>query len=289
VVVCTHNRPDDLARCLEALARAEDALDVIVVDSASDPPAADVVDRFRDHLDALQYLREPEPGLSRARNRGLALAAGPLVAFLDDDTVPASDWPARLVEPFSDETIACVGGACLPLYDCDPPRWLSPRLLRYAGISELDGVPHEPRSPAEWPMGANICFRRDDLVAVGGFSERLGRIGNKLLGGEEMAVVEALLERGRRVWLQADAVVHHRVHEERCRSGYYWSLLWWAGVTRARGRRSAALTLRLLAALPVRLVLWAVTRDRFHLYRTAESLGYVWACLRGEGGGRRLA
>jgi hypothetical protein len=46
-------------------------------------------------------------------------------------------------------------------------------------------------------------------------------------------------------------------------------------VTRARAEASPKLTLRLLAALPVRLGLYAATRDRVHLYRLAETAGYL--------------
>src|SRR5439155_4015030 len=46
VVIPTHKRPGDLARCLEALALLEDSVDVLVVDSAPDPPLASIVGRF---------------------------------------------------------------------------------------------------------------------------------------------------------------------------------------------------------------------------------------------------
>jgi hypothetical protein len=56
--------------------------------------------------------------------------------------------------------------------------------------------------------------------------------------------------------------------------------LWWQGVSRARARRSALLAVRLLAAAIARLALWTVTGDRFYLFRTAETAGYVLDCLR---------
>ena len=46
VVVCTHNRPDDLERCLDALARLDDEPQVIVVDSATEPPCEALVARY---------------------------------------------------------------------------------------------------------------------------------------------------------------------------------------------------------------------------------------------------
>jgi GT2 family glycosyltransferase len=277
VVVCTHGRPADLERCLRALAALEDEVEAIVVDSASSPPVAPVVARFP----GVRSLYEPEPGLSRARNRGIAAATGELVAFVDDDATPAPDWAGRIVAAFErDERIGCVGGTCRPRFEAPRPRWLSDRLLQFAGITRIGTEPREARSSAEWPFGANVAFRAEALRAAGGFSEALGRVGASLLSGEESALIETVRGQGWRIWLEPAAVVDHTVHAERCRSGYYWRRLWWAGVTRARGERSAARAVRLLAAAPARSLLYLLTRDRVYLYRLAETAGFVGDSLR---------
>lgn len=282
-VVCTHERPDDLSRCLEAFARLEDPVEVIVVDSASHPPCRELVERFAEALPRLVYVREGEPGLSRARNRGIAASSGEIVAFIDDDAGPRADWARRIVAPFvADQSIGCVGGACRPVFpDGRRPRWLSDRLLQFAGITRFGPPAREARSSAEWPFGANVAFRRSALEQAGGFSESLGRNGARLLSGEESALIETLRAGGWRIWLEPAAVVDHAVHAERCVSRYYWRRLWWAGVSRARGARpSRRVALRLLAAAPIRLGLYLLTRDRVHLYRTAETLGYFAERLR---------
>ena len=280
VVVCTHDRPDDLERCLQALAEQTSDVEVIVVDSASEPPCRDVVERFEGAIERLMYCFEPNPGLSRARNRGVSVASEDVVAFVDDDAAPAPDWANRIGRPFADPHVACVGGTCRPVFEQPPPPWLSSRLLQFAGITRLGIEAREARSSAEYPFGANMAFRREDLVALGGFPESLGRIGSSLLSGEEYEVIERLRRRGALVWLEPDAVVDHRVAPERCQSGYYWRRLWWQGVSRARARRSAKIGLRLMAAAPARFALWPLTRDRFYLYRTAETAGYLAECVR---------
>jgi GT2 family glycosyltransferase len=276
VVVCTHERPDDLRRCLESIVALEDPVEAIVVDSASNPSCRELVESFA----GVRYVYEAEPGLSRARNAGIAAASCPVVAFVDDDTALEPDWARRIAAPFEDPRVGCAGGTCLPAFTCDRPGWLSERLLQYAGITRFGSHAREVRSRVEFPFGANLAVRRTAALEVGGFSEALGRIRGQLLSGEESALIDALRERDWVVWLQPDAVVHHSVAPERCTRGYYWRRLWWQGVTRARGGRSADVTLRLLAAAPVRLLLWGVTRDRFYLYRTAETAGYLRALVR---------
>jgi GT2 family glycosyltransferase len=275
VVVCTHERPADLERCLEALARLADPVEVVVVDSASAPPCRGVVERFARRIPHLRYAYEPQPGLSRARNRGLALTGTELIAFVDDDAAVAPDWARRIAAPFADRSVACVGGACVPLFRAPRPAWLSDRLLQLAGITRYGAHPRDVRRRSDYPFGANMCFRADALRAVGVFPEQLGRTGASLLSGEDTAAVDALRAAGFRVRLEPAAVVEHAVAPERCRSGYYWRRLWWQGVTRARSRRARGEGLRLAAAAPARLLLWALRRDRLYLYRLAETAGYT--------------
>jgi glucosyl-dolichyl phosphate glucuronosyltransferase len=284
VVVCTHDRLADLERCLGALARLEDRVEVVVVDSASRTSCRDVVEHFANAFGALRFAYSSVPGLARARNSGLAAASSPIVAFVDDDAEPAPTWAGKIVRPFAgDERVACVGGSCLPVFEARRPRWLSARLLQFAGITRFGGAARESRSSAEYPFGANMAFRRADLLAAGGFPENLGRIGRTLLSGEEYEVIERLRSRGRVVWLEPSAVVDHHVAPERCRSSYYWRRLWWQGVSRARARRSLAVALRLACATPIRLALWPLARDRVYLYRIAETAGYLAECLRARG------
>jgi len=277
VVVCTHNRPDDLERCLDALARLDDTPQVIVVDSATEPPCEALVARYETALPGLVYEHESEPGLSRARNRGVARASGSIVAFLDDDAAPHRDWSREILAPFaSDARIGCVGGACVAAFEpeAERPRWLSDRLLQFAGITRFGDVARQARSSAEWPFGANMAFRASALGSDP-FAEELGRNGTTLLSGEESALVERLRAVGWTVWLEPRAIVDHTVTRERCRSSYYWRRLWWAGVTRARRADRASTGFRLVLATPIRALLYLLTRDRVYLYRSAETAGFL--------------
>jgi len=278
VVVCTHNRPADLRRCLDALSEVEGEFDVIVVDSASQPSCRPLVDDYRTRIGSLRYLSEERLGHSRARNRGIADARGDVIAFLDDDAAPHHDWARQIVLPFErDDAIGCVGGACHAVFpDVPRPSWLSDRLLQFAAITRFGPIGREARSSSEWPFGANMAFRRDALLAASPFPERLGRHGSNLLSGDETPVIESVRRHGWKVWLEPSAVVDHAVHVERCQSRYYWRRLWWTGITRARATdASAMLGFRLVAAAGVRLVAFACSWDRVYLYRTAETAGFL--------------
>jgi hypothetical protein len=164
----------------------------------------------------------------------------------------------------------------MPVFaDAPRPAWLSDRLLQFAAITRFGPIAREARSSAEWPFGANMAFRREALMQAGAFPEGLGRSGSNLLSGDESPLIESVRRAGWRIWLEPSAVVDHTVNAERCRSGYYWRRLWWQGITRARSNDVAGgISVRLLAAMIVRLFAYGITRDRVYLYRMAETAGF---------------
>jgi len=111
VVICTRDRPDDIARCLASLryqTRVPD--EVVVVDNASRDQ------RTREAVLAAgaTYLREDREGLDFARNTGVAAATGDLIIFTDDDVLLDPHWLERMTAAFDDPAIGAVTGLVLP-------------------------------------------------------------------------------------------------------------------------------------------------------------------------------
>jgi hypothetical protein len=117
VVVCTRDRPEPLLGCLESILRIDyPRYEVLVVDNAPNTDATRGLVRERlGHLPHVRYLREPRPGLSRARNAALEAARGEIVAFVDDDVVVDPGWLRSIVLGFrAMPGVACVTGMILP-------------------------------------------------------------------------------------------------------------------------------------------------------------------------------
>src|SRR3989441_8431471 len=112
VVICTRNRPAQLDQCLEAASRLTyPKFDVLVVDNApTDTRSRDVASRW-----GVRYVIEPEPGLSRARNRGARACDSEIIAYLDDDAVPEPEWLSGLAQEFVDPLVMAAAGLVLPL------------------------------------------------------------------------------------------------------------------------------------------------------------------------------
>jgi hypothetical protein len=169
IVVCTRDRPEELVRCLEAL-RAHAAHDVVVVDNApSDDRTAALVTSF-----PYRYVREPAPGLDRARTRGIAEARREIVAFTDDDCVPDSGWSTRSSRP-----TAIPRWRPPPAWSCRsssrPRRRSASRPTARTAASSSRAVPRAGQPPSAAGvagLGANMSFRRARLLELGGFDPR---------------------------------------------------------------------------------------------------------------------
>ena len=215
VVVCTSNRPLDLARCLDSLTACDPAPDeIVIVDNSPDNPATRDLVMSRA---GLRYVAEPRRGLSRARNAGVAAATGHFIAFTDDDVTVTSNWMTPIRAGFADPGVAVVSGLVLPM-QLDSAAAVAFE-INYGGLagsflptrydrSLLDTAFGE--APPVWKVGAgaNMAFRRTALARAGPFDERLGAGAAGCSEDSEM-VYRLLLAGGICVYDPA-AVVFHR-------------------------------------------------------------------------------
>ncbi|HET7475679.1 MAG TPA: glycosyltransferase family 2 protein [Dermatophilaceae bacterium] len=236
MVVCTYT-PDRLAN----LVRAVGSLDaqtlrphevIVVVDHNEE-----LLRQVAAALPAAQLVASSGPrGLSGARNTGVRVATGDVVAFLDDDAHADRDWLSELTRHYADDSVIGVGGLVLPAWSIRPPTWFPPEFGWVVGCSYAGQPRHT--SPVRNPIGANMSFRRAPLIAVGGFHNGMGRVGANQLGCEETEVAIRLAQRcpGSRILHEPAAVVHHHVPAERSRWRYFRRRCW------AEGRSKAAVS-----------------------------------------------
>ncbi|WP_406207196.1 glycosyltransferase [Kitasatospora sp. NBC_01560] len=223
VVICTRNRTGQLRSCLDSLLRnGYPSTEILVVDNAPRSDATEhlVATRYRDRV---RYVREPVPGLARARNRGLAAARGEVVAFADDDLIIDEHWVESLAGAFhADDRIGCVTGLVLP---AELETAAQAALEQYGGYSRgfaardwtLRGRPDDPLmrfSVGRFGSGANMAFRVAVLRDIGGFDPATGA-GTPARGGEELLAFFQTLDAGHTVAYQPDAIVWHR-HPRTC-------------------------------------------------------------------------
>jgi GT2 family glycosyltransferase len=293
VVVCTHERPRYLATCLAALARdgaPGSGCEVMVVDSASSAGAArEIAGLAAAHGATL--LRLASPGLSLARNAGLAEVATPWVAYIDDDARVTPGWAAAIAAAIArlPARAAALGGRIIPEWEAPCPEWWPSEHIPALTVLNWDhaGRVGDGSLPIHVePYGANVAFRAEALRGVGGFPPELGRVGKKLLSGEEAWVMRALRDAGHEIFYEPAVAVTHSIQAQRLTPRWLLARQFWSGVSEAMlaerlGQRRSILgkAARMAAHATMRapLALWprnspAMIRQRCAL---AFASGYV--------------
>lgn len=240
VVPTVVERVEELQRCIETIEGLDyPDFELILVDNRKAVPENDPLPELVADRPWLRVIRESRPGISAARNQGVAHADGSIIAFTDDDvqvdrgwlraigmrlcTVPQLDAVTGLVLPSELESPAQIWferyyGGFSGQRTFDPltleadPR--SGRILKGSRIVTRDAMGSQvTRFPVygvgAYAAGANMAFRKSALERVGGFDVALGT-GTPARGGEDLATVITVLWTGGLVGYEPSAVVHHR-------------------------------------------------------------------------------
>lgn len=215
IVINTYNRAHTLGRTLQSLLNLRhSAYEVIVVNGPSDDGTDDVLARY---TDVIRIGHCAETNLSKSRNIGIAMAAGEIVCFLDDDAVPEPCWLNELELGYSDDKIAAVGGY---IRDHTGYTFQSKALTcdRFGVGSDNDSPESAKVSGGKMPdsyfslTGTNCSFRRKVLIAIGGFDEEFAYFL------DETDVIVRLVDAGHLVKYVPTAEIHHKYAESHLRT-----------------------------------------------------------------------
>lgn len=183
VIMPTYNRKASLLRAIDSVLaqKVAAAFEVIVVDNNSSDGTRGEVERVTAGARVpVRYVLEKRPGVSHVRNAGIAAAAAPILAFVDDDVRVGPEWLQTILDAFeAHPDIECIGGKVLPDWEAPPPSWLTPN--HWAPVALLDQGDAERQLDAEHGfclLTANMACRRETFERVGLFRPELQRVGD---------------------------------------------------------------------------------------------------------------
>jgi glycosyltransferase involved in cell wall biosynthesis len=160
-----------LAACLRSLLAQRSTLDfeILVVLNASPDRSPDIVNRIaRASGGRVRVLDEPTPGVSLARNCGIAAARAPVLLFTDADCTASPAWAQTLHDALRSPDVLLAGGHITG----DPSqRAVVARYSRFQRLLHPDHCLQHPVGP--FLQTANLAVRRIDAQRIGGFDPTL--------------------------------------------------------------------------------------------------------------------
>lgn len=217
VIIPTRDRYDDLSACLYALSMQKETgslLEIIVVDDHS----TDTRDRDLQQIAAnlelplIFKMNGVERGSATARNLAVSHAKGEIIAFLDDDAIPAPDWLKVIEESLNYPGTAAITGRILP---SDGHKVFSrARQLRYE-LRQREYI--TGNTPVQAIAGGNAAMWRSAFEEIGGFDTRF-----EVMHDRELAL--RLTDGGKVCRYEHRLVIAHRNHKS-IRSAYYQAFL----------------------------------------------------------------
>jgi GT2 family glycosyltransferase len=215
VVIPTYRRPESLEEAILSCIsqkRVEGRFEIIVVDNDEKGSAKPTICAIsKETRVPIFYIKESRPGISWARNTGVAAAKGSYLVFLDDDEVAAPEWLDALLK-----TINCFGadiaiGPVLPRFP-DPES----HVHSYAKKIYTRDAAVPSGTVLEWGSGGN-CMIRPNRCFAGPtpFDIRLA-----ISGGEDAVFFRQARSRGCKLVWCAEALVWETIPADKLSTSY---------------------------------------------------------------------
>jgi len=218
ITVCipTYKRPKLLARCMEALRtqeRSEFDYSIVVVDNDVEQTAKEVVYEWQKRSPVkICYYVEPEKNIALARNKAVENAKGNLIAFIDDDEFPETNWLLTLYKTYINFNSDGVLGPVKPYFEGNPPNWLVKGKFCERKIHKTGTLLHwgETRT-------GNVLINRSIFVDKRNrFESQFGRTG-----GEDIEFFKKVIGQGKVfIWCN-EAIVYEVVGPDRWKRSFY--------------------------------------------------------------------
>lgn len=205
VVTTVRNEARNIAALLDSLVIQEPPLEILVVDSGSEDPTREIVQRYERVYDFVHlYVQGGTRGAGR--NFGIRKARGEAVAFIDGDAIASPFWVKELREGLRAAEI--VAGRSIQ--------------IGYRPFEDLERVELYVRDVDVTYPSSNLAYRKAVLQEIGGFDEWMNT-------AEDIDLNLRAVLQGHRIAFRSNAIVYHRTRDS------YFDFLrqaFWNGVGR---------------------------------------------------------
>lgn len=214
--------------------------EVVIVDNNSTDKTPEIVRQYQQNWlpqCPFYYVLERQQGAAIARRRAIREANGSIIAFLDDDNIPALDWVAN-VYAFAQAhpDAGAYGSRILPEYEVEPPKNFQ-RISHYLPTMERKVAFRYDSYRKGLPVGAGLVIRKQvwldhvvDQIVQGpvgaGFS----------LKGEETEALSYIKQSSWEIWYNPEMTIVHKIPKWRLEKDYLINFFRVIGLSQHRFR-----------------------------------------------------
>lgn len=238
ILLCTYNRAKLLKALLDDLIKQvtnqkRDDIEILLIDNNSNDETKNTVQSIKKTCNFIIYEFEGNQGLAKARNKGLDIACGEIIVFIDDDITLENNWLKEIISSLEKYPYKAFGGKVIPLWEKEKPNYIN--LNGMFSISQKVFPAHDngtiesiyPINKEETnPIGANMWLYKELFAKYGKFREDLGRVGYGGIPCEDTEFCSRLLKNKETILYYPKAIVYHpvsayRMTKEFIRSWHY--------------------------------------------------------------------
>jgi GT2 family glycosyltransferase len=210
-----------------------DQWEIIVVDNNSTDATLEVIEKYRSQGMAIKLEKESRLGSNFCRNTGIKNSSAPLIAFIDDDAYPDSEWLSNIWRVYQSEEVwdFCLSGKVELHFLDERPSWLVKEFEDY--LSAIDYGESSKWIQARQACSANLVIPRNHLKSSGfsGFDTRLLRKEGNLKSNDETLTLIQMEKLGVRFLYSPDVKVWHQIPRARTEQSFFKKRAFWQGVS----------------------------------------------------------
>lgn len=223
IVLCSYKETETLSDCLTALCEQDadpDDYEIIFVNNDfKNKELKELVQSIskKHERSNINYITEPVKGLSFARNSGMWAAEGEYILYVDDDAVADKNVVKETIQSFEkNKDFGVIGGQVKLVVPEGTEEVVTDKTISLWSNLTIEGNEvRKAKDYGEFPYGANFAARTQCLMQIGGFRCSYGRVENNFGGGEETLVSFMMETIEKKVGLNPNSIVEHRVSKDR--------------------------------------------------------------------------
>ncbi len=220
IIICTYKREQYILQACHSLIQQTldpGKFEIIIVNNNSPDNTEALCKDFivkNKNLHILKYAVEKKQGLSNARNKGLELAEGEFITYMDDDAVAEKNFAEKIIDAFErNPQYTALGGKVLPIFPGNKdPEWLSPYLNGM--VTKVDYGETEGDFKKKYPAGCNMSFRRQVFGELENFNSSL------TIRSDDKYMFYKLKKNHKKILYVPSLVVHHHIDAYRLTPEY---------------------------------------------------------------------